>query len=206
VEYHFTRTRRALLRRLDPAEVEALYQELEAEAVTRLREDGFAGNRTEVTRSASLHYEGQSFELAVSVPPGPLDREVLASLEEAYGVEHERTYGHRAGADEPVELVTLKVIGRAIPDAARSALAANANLVGGVAASGTTRKAWFGANYGWLDAKVFDRADLATPQSGPCIVDEYDSTCVVPPGWTASLDRHRNIVLHEAMPAALAAE
>ena len=39
---------------------------------------------------------------------GRLDRAALAALEEAFGAEHERTYGHRAGVEEPVELVSLK--------------------------------------------------------------------------------------------------
>ena len=45
------------------------------------------------------------------MPAGTMDRAALAALEEAYDVKHEKTYGHRAGSDEPVELVTLKVIG-----------------------------------------------------------------------------------------------
>jgi N-methylhydantoinase A len=36
---------------------------------------------------------------------------------------------------------------------------------------------------------------------GPCIVEEYDATCIVPPGATASLDRFGNIAIDLA-PAA----
>src|SRR6185312_4901540 len=51
---------------------------------------------------------------------------VLAALEADFGAEHERTYGHRAGVQEPVELVSLEVIGTGIPDRPRSAAAASA--------------------------------------------------------------------------------
>jgi N-methylhydantoinase A len=34
---------------------------------------------------------------------------------------------------------------------------------------------------------------LAETRSGPLIVEEYDATCVVPPGATARLDAHQNI-------------
>jgi N-methylhydantoinase A len=34
-----------------------------------------------------------------------------------------------------------------------------------------------------------------TPREGPCIVEEYDATCVIPPGARASLDAHGNIVI-----------
>ena len=56
-------------------------------------------------RSAALHYQGQSYELTVPVPDAAIDGAMVSHLEEAFGQEHERTYGHRAGPDEPVELV-----------------------------------------------------------------------------------------------------
>jgi len=195
VEYHFTRSRKALLAALDPAEVEAMYRDLEDEAMTRLTEDGFAGGKVRISRSALLHYQGQSFELEVPTPAGRLDATALAVLEEAYGQEHERTYGHRAGSGEPVEMVTLKVVGRAVPTVARATLAAHAHLAEGVTASGATRRAWFDHPHGWLETKVLNRTDLIVPHPGPCIVEEYDSTCVVPPGWTARLDEHGNVAL-----------
>ena len=194
VAYHFTKTRKALLGAIDPAEIGAILGELEGEARARLAEDGFAEDRIAIERAAALHYQGQSFELEVPVP-GVIDRAVLTALEEAYGVEHERTYGHRAGAEEPVELVTLKVVGRGIPEAPRAALAAAADLPEGVVIAEPLRRAYFGPVHGWCDTDVVNRADLAEPHRGPCIVEEYDATCVVPPGSTASLDGFGNIAI-----------
>src|SRR5215813_13503266 len=99
VAYHFTRTKKALLGGIDPGEIGAVFDELEHEAATRLAEDGFAKDRIALERAGALHYQGQSFELEVPVPGGVIDRARLATLEEAFGVEHERTYGHRAGAE-----------------------------------------------------------------------------------------------------------
>ena len=47
---------------------------------------------------------------------------------------------------------------------------------------------------------IVNRADLAEPRSGPCIIEEYDSTCVVPPGSTANLDPFGNIVIELRAP------
>jgi len=123
------------------------------------------------------------------------DPAILAALAEAFSVEHERTYGHRAGAEEPVELVTLKVVGRGVPDVPRAALAARAALPKGVVIAEPLRQAYFGPVHGWQETPVFIRADLVEPLEGPCIVEEYDSTCVVPPGSIASLDDYGNIVI-----------
>jgi N-methylhydantoinase A len=59
----------------------------------------------------------------------------------------------------------------------------------------TLRRAYFGPEAGWIDTPVLRRGDLATARSGPCIIEEYDATCLVPPGGAASLDRYANIVI-----------
>src|SRR5437868_11274092 len=197
VEYYFTRTRKRLLRALDPAEAQNIIEGLEAEARARLSADGFAPERIELRRSASLHYQGQSFELRVSLAAGPLDQAALAALEEAFGVEHERTYGHRAGVEEPVELVGLEVIGRGVPQTPRAASAAAAALAPDIAIADRRRRAYFGPK-GWLDANVINRSNLKTAHPGPCIVEEYDATCLIPPGWNARLDEYGNIAMSRA--------
>ena len=47
----------------------------------------------------------------------------------------------------------------------------------------------------WIKTPVIGRDDLGSGSRGPLVVEEYDSTAVVPPGWTASLDIMNNIVL-----------
>jgi N-methylhydantoinase A len=195
VEYYFTRTRKLLLRSADPVGLQAMLDGLENEARARLGEDGFDPAAIKIRRFASLHYQGQSFELRVAVAPGRLDAAALAAIEESFGVEHERTYGHRAGVDEPVELVSLEVIGRGIPDTPRAQSAAAASLAPDIAIAAPTRRAYFGPRQGWQEAQVVNRSALATPHNGPCIVEEYDATCVIPPGWTARLDEFGNIEL-----------
>jgi N-methylhydantoinase A len=200
VKYYFTRTRKLLLRGADPAALQAVLDGLEAEARVRLGEDGFGPAAIQVSRFASLHYQGQSFELRVPVAAGALDKAALAAIEEAFGAEHERTYGHRAGVDEPVELVSLEVIGRGVPDRPRAETAAAAAPAPDIVIATPTRRAYFGPSQGWLDTQIINRSALRTPHQGPCIVEEYDATCVIPPGWTARLDAFGNIELTPTQP------
>src|SRR5436305_5713516 len=44
-------------------------------------------------------------------------------------------------------------------------------------------------------ARIVNRSALKAPHAGPCIVEEYDATCIVPPGWNARLDAHGNITV-----------
>ena len=98
VEHHYSRPFRRLLRGAELDEIEAAWQELARQALAQLSSEGFEGERARLRRSAALHYQGQSFDLLVPVPERPFDARMVLELEEAFGREHERTYGHRAGA------------------------------------------------------------------------------------------------------------
>jgi N-methylhydantoinase A len=187
VEHHYSRTLRRLLRQADQREIESAWNALAKQALDQLASEGFSGNKTRVRRSAALHYHGQTYELTVALPEGPVD---FAWLEEAFGREHEKTYGHRAGADEPVELVSIQAVGLGLRD--------GPNVPERVRPSRAEptppppRKAYFGS---WIDTPVMRRSELSNGREGPLIVEEYDATCVVPPGARAELDAGGNIVI-----------
>lgn len=195
VEYHFSATHKAPLASFSPGKLEVIFGGLSEQASQQLSSDGFKVEEHRLLRRANLRYHGQSFELSVPIPDGPITPDIVATLEEGFGAEHEATYGHRAGASELIEFVTAKVVGMAMPKKSRAPKPAT--RVGTDArVSGTTeRLAYFGPNEGWLMTPVVARQDLVTAKSGPCIVEEYDTTCVVPPGFKAVLDQHDNIVL-----------
>lgn len=192
VEHYYTQTRRQLLRQADPTAVAADWKRMETEAEAQLAIDGFPPEKQRLLRAASLHYKGQTYDLTVAAPNGEINRAALMELEEAFHREHETVYGHRAGEDEPVELVTLRLVAQGLDDAAHALAEAPKDRP---PASGGTRDAYFGPEHGWLSARILARADLATSQPGPCIVEEYDATCVVPPGATASLNEAGCIVV-----------
>ncbi|MBM3492302.1 MAG: hydantoinase/oxoprolinase family protein [Alphaproteobacteria bacterium] len=195
VEHHYSRTFRRLTREADLTELNGTWDRMAQEALAQLASEGFSDQRARVVRSAQMHYQGQIYELTVPVPAGPLDRKALAALDEAFGREHELTYGHRAGPEEPVEIVNIQVVGQGIPDRPR---VPESIAVGrrGTTVTPKPRKAFFGAKHGWVDAPILiDRAELKGPRQGPLIIEEYDATAIVPPGATASLDRYGNVLI-----------
>jgi N-methylhydantoinase A len=195
VEHHYSRTFRRLLRSLDPQELSAAWEQLAREAVDQLRADGFSRDQIRLRRSANLHYQGQTFELTVPVRDDHLDASALAELAEAFGQEHERTYGHRAGPEEPVEIVNIQLIGQGVPEHPR--LPATLSLAQRTAESRLpARQAYFGPQVGWLETPVLRRSDLVRSRQGPCIVEEYDATCLVPPNATAVLDAFGNLLIN----------
>jgi N-methylhydantoinase A len=191
VEHHYARTFRRLLRQADLGEIDAAWGMLAQQAREQLAVEGFTGERARFKRSAALHYYGQSYELTVPVPDGPIDQRMATHLEQAFGEEHERTYGHRAGADEPVELVSIQLVGSGLRESGIAGVRPEQRQT----AAPTSRPAYFGDEQGWLETPVLSRADLGAARAGPLIIEEYDATCVVPPGAQAEVDAAGNLVI-----------
>src|SRR5215470_7864609 len=190
-EHHLVRS---VLRPLsaDTADgVAAALAALEREAEALLRAEGYR-EAVGTERGVDLKYEGQSFELTIPVGGdwrGAADVDALAA---AFAREHERTYGHAAPGD-PIQVVSLRVTARLVRPAARRAVRLGSERA---AAAGGARRAYFGREHGTLSTPVVARADLdARPRPGPLLIDEYDATTLVPPGTTAALDGHGNILI-----------
>jgi len=189
VEHHYVRTWRRRTRGLDATELNDAFARLEDEARHQLAAEGFSGAAVRLERSVDCRYQGQSFELTVPVTAG-------LAIDEAFGREHERTYGHRAGPDEPVEIVSLRVVGRGLSERPRVVDRPAADLAPRPPEPAPAMlRVYFGAPVGWLVTPILSRADLATPREGPAVVEEYDATCVVPPGARVALDTWGNIVM-----------
>ena len=195
IEQEAARSHLALLSDTGPAALDALFRDLEAGLASEMAAEGYGAGDYAVRRIAELRYEGQAHELAVPVAGGPDGMPDTGAMAAAFGDEHERTYGHRADA-EAVESVTL----RAVATVAVEKPAPQPRTSGGAAPG--ARLAFFGATGGRLTVPVLARDALtAARRDGPLIVEEYDATCVVPPGWTARLDAAQNIVLEKGSVA-----
>ena len=192
VQYHFARTLRRLLRGSDLSEIGHAWDALSQQAAGQLAADGFTGPQAQIKRSAALHYQGQTYELVVPVPEGPIDARMVSHLEDAFGAEHERTYGHKAGRDEPVELVSIQVVGAGLrPGGVPDRVVVSRPEP----EPPPPRQAYFGREQGWMQTPVLRRSDLSSLQDGPLIIEEYDATCIVPPHSRAVLDAGGNIVI-----------
>lgn len=189
-EHHARQSIRARLGNADPARITAILEDLAAAGQDRLQRDGFPPERQVFQRAASARYAGQSSEIEVALPDGIVAPNQIADL---FAAEHERTYGFRAPANEPVELMGLSVMARGLPETPRlpAAIPPFAQQVPAM------RRAWF-PHDGWVETPVTDRAGLSGMRHGPLIVQEYDATCLVPRGVTVELDPFGNIRLEQA--------
>ncbi len=175
----------------DPAAMEAAFAALEREAAQRLAHEHVAPEDIVLSRSVDMMYQGQWRSLAV---PAPAPVTVLAPLVEAFHRQHERDYNFRRD-DAPVGLFRLNL--KAVGTVPKADLARN-EASGAAAAPKTYRPVWF-RETGTAETPVYWRPDLGAGAafSGPAIVEQFDSTVVVPPGFRAEVDAWLNIVIRQ---------
>ncbi|MEU6719020.1 hydantoinase/oxoprolinase family protein, partial [Nonomuraea sp. NPDC046802] len=141
-----------------------------------------------LSAAADMRYSGQAYELRVPLDPGRLDVESLA---EAFHAEHERLYGFR-DQHAPIELGTAR-LGVVGPVAELPPVPVPRGT-GAPLPSGRRPVLLAGA---WHDAAVHQRPSLGVGDAfdGPAIVEQDDTTVVVPPGWSGDVDGAGNLHL-----------
>ena len=192
VEHHFVQTLNQPLAALDLERANAILDRIGDECRVLLAREGFVGARQRLQIQVDAKYEGQTSELTVDLPVERFSSAALPAIEAAFAREHRRSYGY--SVEEPVQVASLRVIGRGISHRDRSAAGAGGPGVAPPASPACPpgeRRVYFGPGHGWLSTPVVGRAALgAGGSAGPLIVEEYDSTTVVPPGWRAAAAAH----------------
>jgi N-methylhydantoinase A len=202
VKFDVARTYVRRLDALDSATVGAMFDEMAAQAIDVVRQSSLT-SEVAVVRSADARYLGQGYELTVPVPSGRLDAAALAAVRTSFDEIYAARYGY-ASPREPVEVVTWKL--SAIGGTPRVSLAKAAGERSG-AARKADRLAYFPERRGFVETAVYDRYALAAGSTvdGPAIVEERESTTVLPPGVSAVVDAYANLIVTVA-PAGTEAE
>jgi 5-oxoprolinase (ATP-hydrolysing) len=196
LQHEFVATERHFLKSLDRERLGARLDELAAQATAQLERDGVPDERRVVRRLADCRYAGQGYEVRFDIPSGELDDGWTARLAEAFHAAHEREYGHRFDAE--IEIVNVRALGIGlIPELQW------AELEGGdgdpVRAKTVEHEVVFDVEGKPVrrPTPFYDRELLRAGDrvEGPAVVEQYDSTTVIPPGFTAEIDRSGNIVI-----------
>ena len=165
------------------------FNELESSSIERLRSEDLGQDVIgSWSRTADLRYRGQAYELTVNANARP-DDDLANFIVERFHIEHERTYGRRA-SDEPVDLVTIRSTYRIDSDRIVP------KSVNESEDKKPPRNAYFGKQHGWILTPVIDRGRLTNSVThGPLIIEEYDSTTLVPPDTSVHIDETGNIIM-----------
>ena len=183
--------------KLEP-ELDGHFAKLIASAHSELGDEGIDEKRRELIGALDLRYVGE--QSSVSVPVAGDSAGWLEKTVESFHAMHERLYGFSVPG-EPVELVNarLRAIGR-LYRGERERKAATPQSAPRIASTSKRKVAFGPAKSDRIEVPVFARAALLPHArfSGPAIVEQSDSTLLVPPGRNVSVDAYANLLIETA--------
>ena len=187
------------------AALQAALERVEREAQAWLEREKVPAARRQLARSAEMRYPLQNYEINVALPAGRVDAAWMRRACQAFHAAHERLYSY-CDREAPVQLVNLRVaaIGRTERPRPRALPRGGARPAGALKA---TRQVHFQETGDFVACPVLDRERLRPGNRlrGPAVIEQADSTILVPPSFRAEVDGHGRLVMH-AVPARAAPE
>ena len=172
-------------------ELEKAFLEMEKQARTTLRREGFPESKQRHERSLAARYKGQSFELQIKQTSG--------NIAAAFHRAHLARYGY-AQEKNVVEIVSARLRARGLVSSPRASNPGASELPRDRASA---RPHDFAETY--FDEKrirvaVYRREDLRAGSRlrVPCIVTEYSATTLIPASASVDLDEHSNMIIRVA--------
>ncbi|MFB4162238.1 hydantoinase/oxoprolinase family protein [Alteribacillus sp. JSM 102045] len=173
-------------------ELEQEYLQMEKEAEDLLQEEGVSKEESTLMRYVDMRYMGQWRSLAVSVGRNiPTLEDTLNSFHQ----EHEREFAF-SDKSQSVEIYGLRVtaIGT-VPKPKFPKYEPSGTIEDAIKES---REVYF--EEGFIHTTVYEREKIPVLSEiqGPAIVDQLDSTTVIPPAFTAKVDEYKNLIITAA--------
>ncbi|MDP6588119.1 MAG: hydantoinase/oxoprolinase family protein [Alphaproteobacteria bacterium] len=191
IRHDFSRSYLKAAAAASPGDIEAQFAAMQSEAAEQLESEGVAPQDMVFQRSIDMMYAGQWRSLQVPVP-APFDS--VDDAVELFHRDHEREYAYRRDV-EPVDLFRLNLT--AIGEVAKAELMRHAEK-GGTPEPSTTRPVYFDGQEEPIETPIYRHEDLpaGAVMAGPLVIEQLDSTVLVPPGCRAETGAWLNIIIH----------
>jgi 5-oxoprolinase (ATP-hydrolysing) len=191
------------------AALEAQFAKLQEEAIAQFETDDIDRSQVRLENIAEARYEGQGYELRIDVGTGTIDKAWIDAMKSTFHDIHEREYSRRfEDADVQIANVRVRAVGL-MPglDAPKVKKGKGAPPAGALKLKAD---AWFRVNGKLKKVKTafYERTELVAGNviEGPAIITQFDSTTVVPPGFSCKVDPVGNLVVTYSKAVQQAAE
>jgi N-methylhydantoinase A len=184
----------ARLDRVDWSQVNTLLSDMQKLGRDLLTEAGADPEQIIYKPTADMRYVGQGFEVPVELPSLRLGAEDLPAIRENFYASY-RTHFGRVMEGPAIEALSWRLACVAPNKDIR--IGAHETKRGDAASARRGQRQVLFEEHGWQTCAVYDR--YALPQgstlSGPALIEERESTCVVGPGALIKVDEMRNLVI-----------
>lgn len=176
------------------ASVQQMFDTLTREGNRLLEKEGVKEADRSFTYLIECRYERQNYEIGIEVT-APFTNQAMEAMIEKFHQEHNRSYGY-FNRGMRLQMVNYRV--SAVGDIIKPDLAA---LTEDPAAAPpkpiAARAVLFDRQEDFITTYVYDRADFRPGCfiTGPAVIEQMDSTCVIPPGWRARSDGYGNLIV-----------
>ncbi|MBA7655372.1 hypothetical protein ES703_63276 [subsurface metagenome] len=169
--------------------LEEIFTDMETEARGILRQEGFTPSRSVLERKLDLRYQGQSYEIMV-----PMLKDFKATLN-SFHQRHQEIYGY-ASKNEPIEVVNAHLVALGLTTKPAFKKADFASEAVSPKALKSKRRVFFNSR-GWIETPIYARSALLPGNriNQPSIIEQYDATIIIQPGWNALVDEFSNLCL-----------
>jgi len=191
LEHHDVRSCQLKNDVLNPDEVAQRIDQMRTAMLRQFARESVSEDRVRFQASVDVRFVSEISDIRVPISDTQITAATLQAVRQGYEEEHQRLYGHRSEPGAAIEITAVRLIGR---EAQEQAFQITEVEMGPVEEVGS-RWATFPGEQSAQEVSVVTRAALAQPSIGPLLVDEYDATIVIPPGWTAQLDDSYNIIM-----------
>jgi len=157
---------------------------------------GIQEGEISLIRMADMRYQGQGHEIVVPLPDvGSFSAESIPGIEQSFEDTYRKLYG-RTIANVPVEVVSFRLFAMGPTPRVAFQGGQDARACDGQAVKGS-RPAYFPDAGGLVETQVLDRYSLYPGYTGkgPAIIEERESTAIVPPGWRFTLDKNASLII-----------
>jgi N-methylhydantoinase A len=187
-----------------PEHVEEIYGQLEAKARAELSAEGMSAADARFLREIDLRYAGQGYELRTPLDGLYVERltaESLTAARERFDERHAQIHGH-AAKNRPVEVVSYRLRLRVAVPKYQPHAETSAKSPRPASAAEKGKRSWHIGGDTVVEAPVYERdsLDIGGVIAGPAIVEQFDATTVIPPGWAGRVDGFRNLMLEKNRP------
>ena len=195
ISFDFARSYVARLAEADLTRLNGLFDEMEAEGRRIVAAAGVEEPTMRVERTADLRYVGQGHDIRVPVAGGRLDEAAIQQVQAEFDREYTRLYGRTCEGVDVQSMHWRTTVSGPRPEL--GPLQQSSGHTESVAEKGVREVRFERMEDEAVRTPVYDRYALAAgfEAQGPAIVEEAESTSVIPPGWQVQRDDIGNLVI-----------